>query len=155
MLHQRPGRRQGVIAAGTDGQHAAVGLDDLARAGNQQKVIFIGAQEHGLQLSRPVGLPFLGQLHGGTGQVSGELGELFFEFFGKGKGVRYGTGEARDHLAAVDSAHLFGGALHDDAFPHGHLTVSGHGGDAVAPHGADGGCLEHVYHLCMLKNHIP
>jgi hypothetical protein len=60
---QGAGRGQGVAAAGADGDHAVVRLDDVAGAGQQVDLVLVGDQQHGLEPAQhPVGAPVLGQL---------------------------------------------------------------------------------------------
>ena len=147
VLHQGPGGRQGVITAGADGHHAPVGVDDLARAGENQQRVLVRDDHLRFQLAHGlVATPHLGDGHSSPLQVAAALGQLFLKLLAQGEGVRHRPGKADDHLPVVQAAHLLRRALENDALPHGDLAVAGNGGLPVAAHGADGGSSEWTAH---------
>ena len=73
-----------------------------------------GLWSHGFEITQVfVGAPVLGELDGGTHQLTGILLKLLFEPFEQGKGIGSGAGETGDDFALADTAHLAGIALHE------------------------------------------
>ena len=97
--HEGPGRGQGVGPARADGQDAVVGLDDVARARDQEGRLLVGHDHQGLELAEGlVQAPILGQLDGRPRQIALVFLELGLEAGEQGEGVRGGAGEAGQDL---------------------------------------------------------
>ena len=125
LPHKRPGRGQGVVAAGADADQPVVGFQDIAGAGQDQGNIGVGDRHHRLQVPQiAVRPPVLGQLHGRPGQLSGILFELGFQALEQGERIRRGAGESGDHLAVAETADL-PRALLDNGVADAHLPVAG------------------------------
>ena len=89
-------------------------LQHVAGAGQDQRDLLVGDQHHRLQPAQiAVGAPVLGELDAGAHELAGILLELGLQPFEQGEGVGGGAGEAGDHLALAEPAHLLGVALHD------------------------------------------
>ena len=128
MAQQGAGCGKGIGAAAADGRHVIIGLEHVPVAGEQQDVLTVRDQEHGLQTAQVLVLaPFLGELHRGTLQVAAKFLELGFEQLEQGKGVGRGAGKTGHDLAVIQAAHLAGGMLHDHGLAQGDLAVPGHG----------------------------
>ena len=124
-VHQRAGRGQGVLAARADRGDAVFRLQHVADAGDGVDRGLVGDDQHGLQPAQvAVGAPVLGQVDAGPGQLLGILLQLGLQPLDQGEGVGGGAGEAGQHLAVGQPAHLAGVAL-DDGRAHGDLAVAG------------------------------
>ena len=81
---------------------AAVGLYDVARAGEEQDLLAIGHQQQRLEPAQhAIGAPVLGQLDRGAAQAAVELLQLGFELVEQGQGVGRGAGESRQHAIII------------------------------------------------------
>src|SRR4030095_5236566 len=84
----------GVGSAGADGHQVALGLDDVARAGDDQRPVAVGDTEERLEAAQePVAAPVLGELDGGAAEIAVLL-ELALEALEQGEGVGGSTGES-------------------------------------------------------------
>ena len=138
-VDQRAGGGQGVVAARADGGDAASGSSTSPTPVTVKIARLVGDDQHGLQPAQiAVGAPVLGQVDAGAGQLLGILLQLGLQPLDQGEGVGGGAGEAGQHLAAGQAAHLAGVAL-DDGLAHGDLAVAGDDGRAALAHGQDGG----------------
>ena len=145
---------KGIVAAGTDGSHAAIGIHHFAGAAEHQHAVLIGNDHHAFQLAGAVAAPLLRQRDCGALQITGALGKLFFKALAQGESIGYRTGKTQHHLAVVDTAHLLGGGFEYGAFPHGHLTITSNGYLIASAHGANGGTHElHCATSCQLWIH--
>jgi hypothetical protein len=112
---QRLGGGLGVDAARADRADAVFGFEHVAIAGDDQGRFAVGHQQHRFQAAQhAVGAPVLGQFDRGAQQVALVLFQLAFEAVEQGEGVGGAAGEAAQHLALVQLAHLARRALHDD-----------------------------------------
>ena len=89
----------------------------------------------------PVAAPVLGQLDRGAREVGGVAVELLLELLVQGQRVGHRPGEPRQHLAALEGAHLGGPRLHH-GLADGDLPVAAEGDAAVLADGEDGGAVE-------------
>jgi len=138
MGDQRAGGGEGVVAAGADAEDAVGGLDDVARAGDQQRVLFVDDGDHGFEpTQRAVGAPFFGKFGGGAGQIGWVVFQFGFEAFHQRKSVGGGTGEANQY-AVVHQAADFGGIGFDDGLAERDLAIAAHGDFAVVADGENG-----------------
>src|SRR6204780_3368140 len=70
VVHQGAGGGGGVAAPGTDRRQRFVGVDNVARAGDEKCLRFIGNKEQGLEVAQHlVSAPILGQFDRGPVQV--------------------------------------------------------------------------------------
>ncbi len=114
----------------------------------------VGGHEHRFQAAQvAVGAPVLGQLRGGTRYVALEVLEARFEALQKGEGVGRSAGEARQHLAVVQPAHLVRVAFHDDVAQR-HLAVAAERDFAVMADGEDGGRMKFVQNVFHFKTFL-
>src|SRR2546430_6813155 len=103
---------------------AIVGLDDIARAGDDEGDLGVGHCEERLQAAEDaVHPPVLGELDGGARQIPAMLLELGLELREQREGIRGGAGKARQHPPAIDLPHLARPRL-DDRLPDRDLTRS-------------------------------
>src|ERR1700682_276574 len=64
VVHERLGRALRIRAARADGDDAVLGLEHVAGAGDDERMLLVGYHEHRLQPAQhPVGAPVLRQLH--------------------------------------------------------------------------------------------
>src|SRR6185503_6110498 len=71
VLDESARRRQRVRAAGADGKDAVVGLDDVARARDDETVLTISNGEKRLETAQnAIAAPILGELDGGSLKIS-------------------------------------------------------------------------------------
>ena len=95
-LEQRAGRRERVGAARADRGGVAVGLDDVARPREQQRLFPIGDQQQRLEpAEHPVGAPVLGQLDRRAGEVAAVLLEAGLELLEQRDAVGGGARRSR------------------------------------------------------------
>ena len=147
VLHQRARRGERERAAGADGQDAVVGLDEIARAGDQVGALVVRDDEHRLQLAQVlVHPPVLRQLDDRALHVAAVLLELRLEAGEEREGVGGGAGEAGQDLVVIQAAHFRRAVLHDRVADRD-LPVAGHRHLAVAADADDGRCAnDHVVH---------
>ena len=139
-VDQRAGGGQRVVAAGADGHHAAFGLQHVAGAGQDQADLLVGDQHHRLEPAQiAVGAPVLGELDAGAHELAGILLELGLQPLEQGEGVGRRAGEAGDHLALAEPAHLAGVALHDGLAEADLAVAADHHAPALADHEDGGG----------------
>ena len=70
VFEKGEGGRLGVRAAGSDGRHAFLRLDDVARSRDDERVLPVGDDEKRFELAEDlVGPPFLGEFHGRLDEV--------------------------------------------------------------------------------------
>ncbi len=120
----RGGLRVGSAAA--DRGDALVGFDHVAGAAEHQQMFRVADQQQRFEpAQRAVLAPVLGELDGGAHQVAARRVELALEFLEQRDAVGGAAGEARDHGAAGDPAHLAGAVFHD-GLVEGDLSVAGH-----------------------------
>ena len=117
-----------------------LGLEHVAGAGEQQADLLVGDEHHGLEPAQiAVGAPVLGELDAGAGELARILLELGLQPLEQGEGVGGRAGEAADHLALGEAAHLRGIAL-DDGLAEADLPVAAdHDPAALADHQDRGG----------------
>src|SRR6056297_2655049 len=85
---------EGVHAARADGGHVVLGLQHVARAGDDVKLVAVGDDEHRLELLQVlVGEPLLGEIEAGALKLSRRGLEPGFELFQQGEGIRRRPGE--------------------------------------------------------------
>ncbi len=137
---QRARRGLGERAAGADRHQVVLGLDHVAVAGDDERVAGVGDDQQRLEPAQAaVGAPVLGELDRGAGQVA-ELLQLALEALEQRERIGRAAGEAGDHLALVQAAHLAGIALHDRVAERD-LAVAADGDAAVAAHAEDRGAV--------------
>ena len=99
VRHQRPGRGQGIRAAGADRQHVVRGGDHVAGAAEEQQVLAIQHDQHGFEPAQDaIRPPFLRQFGRGLGHRALVVAELGLEAFEQREGIGGGPGEARPAL---------------------------------------------------------
>ena len=119
-----------------------LGLEHVAVAGDDERVLAVGDREHRLEAAQhAVGAPVLGELDRRAHQVALVLLELRLEALEQRERVGGAAGEAGEHLVVVEAAHLARVALHDDVAER-HLAVAAERDAAAAAHGQDGGAVE-------------
>ena len=124
-IDQRAGGGEREAAAGADADQAILGFQYVADPGQHQRRGRIDHRHHGFQAAQvAVGAPVLGQLDAGPGQLAGMGLELGFQALEQGEGIGRGTGEAGDHVALAEPAHLAGVRLHHGV-AEADLTVPG------------------------------
>ena len=111
------------------------GSSTSPRPEEEQADLLVGDEHHRLEAAQvAVGAPVLGELDAGAGELAGILLELGLEPLEQREGVGRRAGEAADHLALGEAAHLLGVALHD-GLAEAHLTVAAdHHAPALADH---------------------
>ena len=140
-VDQRPRGGERVVAARADAHQAALGLQHVAGAGENQGGLAIGDDHHGLQPAQvTIRAPILGQLDAGPRQLGRILLELALQPLEQREGVGRGAGEAADHVALADRAHFTGVGL-DDGGAQRHLAVAGDHHPAALAHREDGGAV--------------
>ena len=108
----------------------------------------VGHQQHRFEAAQhAVGAPVLGQFDRGAQQVALVFFELAFEAVEQGEGVGGAAGEAAQHLALVQLAHLAGRALHDDVAQR-YLAIAAERDLLAAPYAQDGGAVK-LFHVCL------
>ena len=134
MLQQRARRRLRIGTARADGDDAELGLEHIARPGDDQRRRRVGHGKHRLQPPQhAVRSPILGQFDGRPRQVALVLLELGLEALEQRERVRRGAGESRQHALVIKPAHLARARLDDDAAERD-LSVAAQRHGAVAPH---------------------
>ena len=104
---QRPGRGLRERAARADGDDAVLGLEHVAHAGDDQRVLVVGDGEHRLEPAQDaVGAPVLGELDRRAHQIALVLVELRLEALEQREGVGGAAGEAGEDAVLVEAAHL-------------------------------------------------
>ena len=107
---------------------------------------FVGDREHRFEPAEAaLGAPVLGQLDGGARQIAAVLLELLLEQFEQRERVRGRAGEAGQHLALAEPAHLARIRLHDRVAERDLAVAADHDAFAAAD-GDDGGGVECVGH---------
>ncbi|SOY39927.1 hypothetical protein CBM2589_B10208 [Cupriavidus taiwanensis] len=145
VLHQRLGRRLRIGSARADRGDAALGVEHVAVAGDDQRGVAVGGDQHGLQpAQRAVRAPVLGEVDRGAGQVALVFLQLGLEAVQQREGVGGAAGKADQHLAVVDTAHLARGALHHDIAERD-LTITAQR-DLIAAADADDGSAVILFH---------
>ena len=135
---KRAGGGEREIAARADAHDIVVGLEHVAVAGQDQALVGVGDDHHGLETAEiTVGAPVLGELDASALELIGEALELGLKPLEQGEGVGGGAGEARDDVAVADAADLLGVAL-DDGLAEGDLAVAGDHHLAAFADGEDG-----------------
>ena len=136
-VEQRAGGGERVVAAGADAHDAGLGLEHVAGAGEHQRDLRVGDDHHGLEPAQiAVGAPVLGELDRGAGELAGILLELGFQPLEQREGVGGGAGEAADHVALAEAAHLLGVGLDDGLADRDLAVAADH--DACRPCGRSG-----------------
>src|SRR5688500_8350610 len=142
VVYERLGGALRERAARADRQDAALGLEHVAHAGDDQRVLAVGHREHRLQAAQdPVGAPVLGELHRRAQQVALVLVELRLEALEQRESVGGAAGEAGEDAVLVEAAHLLGAALDDDVAER-HLAVAAERDRSIAPDRKNGGAVQ-------------
>ena len=148
-VKEGPGGGQREVAARADAGHSALRLQHVAGAGKNQRHLPVGDDHHGLEPPQvAVGAPVLGEFHTGAGELGRILLQLVFQPLEQGEGVGGGAGEAADHVALAERAHLPGVGL-DDRRPEAHLAVAGDDDRAGLAHRQDGGAVPNLGGSCL------
>jgi hypothetical protein len=151
IAQQAQRRRLGVGAAGADGGQAVFRFQHVAVAGQDQRVLGVGHDQHGFQAAQDaVGAPVAGQLDRGAHQVALVLFQLGFEAFLQGERVGGGAGEPGQDLVVVQAADLAGRALDDDV-AQGDLAIAAQCDAVPAAHAHDGGGVKLFHAFLPLK----
>jgi len=127
---------------------AAASADDLvvrlhhvAGARQDQAHLLVGYRHDRLQAAQvAVSAPILGELDARARQLAGMFLQARLQALEQRERVGSGAGEARDHLVALQPAHL-GGAVLEDGVLHGHLAIAGDDHFVVLAHRDDGGAV--------------
>ena len=115
------------------------GLENVAVAGQDEADFPISDEHHGFQPAQiAVGAPILGQLHAGAQQLAGILVEFGLKPLEQREGVGGRAGEAADHVALGEAAHLAGIAFDDGLADRDLAVAADHRLSALADHD-DGG----------------
>jgi hypothetical protein len=145
VFEQGARRRERVRAARADGEHAAVGRDHVAVAGEEERALLVGDDEHRFEVAQNfVRAPLLAQLDGRAFEVPVVLFELALEAREQREGVRARAREARENLLVVEATDFARAALHDGVAVR-HLTVARERDAPVAAYEQDGGASESVF----------
>ena len=103
VLDQRARRGLRERAAGADGHHVVLGLDDVAVAGDHEQVLRVAHQQQRLEAAQvAIAAPVLRELDRGARQVA-ELLELAFEALEQRERIGRAAGEAAEHLAVAEA----------------------------------------------------
>src|SRR5690242_1717565 len=138
MVGEGLSRRLGIRAAAADGGDAAVRLDNVSLAAEQEGLVLVADQQQSFQVPQVlVGAPILGQFHGGAANVAVVLLQLGFKAAEEGKGVGSRAGKAGQNLVAIEAANL-AGSMFDYAFAQCNLTVSCHHHVPIPAHTQNG-----------------
>ena len=136
VLVERLRRRLRVGAARADREQVVLGLDDVAGAGDQQRVLRVRDDQQRLEPAQhAVRAPVLGELDGRAHEVAVLL-QLGLEVLEQREGIGRTAGKTREHLALVEAAHLARVALHD-LVAERDLAVAAQRHPAVAAHADD------------------
>src|SRR5262245_21471741 len=150
VLEQRPGRALRIGPARADRDHPLLGLEHVAHAGDDERMLTVGDGEHGLEAAQDaVGTPVLGELHRGAHEVALVLVELGLEALEQGERVGGAAREAGEDAILVEAPHLFGAALDHDV-AEGDVAVAAERDHAVAAYREDGVAVE-LFHSDLLK----
>src|SRR5437016_6098681 len=102
MLGQRLRCRLGIGAATANGSNAAVGLDDVALAAEQECLFLVRDQQQGFEVAQKfVGAPVFCQLDRAPSQVAVILLQLRFEAAEKGESVGRRASKSSQDLVLV------------------------------------------------------
>src|SRR5712671_109980 len=113
VLEQSTRGRERIRAARSDREDPVVGLDDVARSGDDEAMVTVGNREQGVEASQhAIAPPVLRELHGGALQIAGIAFQLFLELLEQRKRIGRCAGESGQQLAAVKRAHLLRIRLH-------------------------------------------
>ncbi len=130
---------EGVVAAGADAEDAVGRLDDVARAGDEQRVLGVDDGDHGFEAAeRAVGAPLFGKFGRGPRHVGRIVFELRFEAFEQGEGIGGAAGETSDDAAIGERANFHRVGLHDRV-AEAHLAVAADRHAAFVADGQNGG----------------
>jgi hypothetical protein len=122
----------------------ASGIEHVAGAGEHQRDVLVGDDHHGFEPAQvAVGAPVLGELDRGAHQLARVLLELGLEPLEQRECVGGRAGEAADHVALGEPAHLAGVGL-DDGLADRHLPVAADDDAAALADGEDGGAVPEV-----------
>ena len=136
---QSTSSREGIVAARANRNHSVIGLDDIARSGEQKALFAIRYQKQSFESAQnAVGAPVFGELNGGSGEIAGIVFELGLKALQQGKSIGCGPCKADEYFIVMHFAQLAGAVL-DDRIIHGDLSVGSHYDVVVAAHQQDGG----------------
>ena len=142
FAQQSAGRRRGEAAAGADGNHIILWLDNIAEAGDNQRIFGISHHQQCFQAAQvSVGAPILGKFHRSALQHTFKLFQLLLKALKQREGIGSGAGETREDLVIVNFSDLAGIGFHHH-IAHGHLAVAHHRHLVLAPYGQDSGPME-------------
>src|SRR3954471_17015007 len=145
VLQERQRGALRIRPARADGDDAELGLEHIARAGDDERMLAIGHRQHRLEAPQDaVGAPVLGELDRRAHQVALVLVELRFEALEQRERVRGAAGEPGEEAVLGEAAHLLCAALDDDVAER-HLPVAAERDLAVAAHGKNGGAMEFLH----------
>src|SRR5207253_9361281 len=132
--------------ARADGDDTELRLENVARAGDDERMLPIGDHQHRLQAAQDaIGTPVLGELDRGAHEIALVLVELRLEALEEREGVRGAAGEAGEDLVLMQTAHLLCAAL-DHHLAERHLPVAAERDARAAAHGKNGGAVEFCWH---------
>ncbi len=141
VLEQRTRGGLCVGAAGADGQQALLGLEHVAVAGDDQRVLGVGHRKHRLQAAQhAIGAPVLGQLDCGAHELAAVFLELGLEALEQRERVGGAAGEAGQHAVVVQAADFARAGLDHDVAK-GDLAVAAKRDLAPSAHADDGGAV--------------
>ena len=124
VLEQRPGRRLRIGAARADRDDAELGLEHVARAGDDERRAAVRHSEHRLEPAQDaIRTPILRELDRGARELTLVFLELGFEALEQRERVGRRSGEAREHAVVVQAAHLARRGLDHDVAER-HLAVA-------------------------------
>src|SRR5207237_3887537 len=140
---QRSGRGKRKRPARSDRHDAIVGLDEIARPGQDERRALVGDDEHRLEAAEEtIAAPVARELDGGAFEVAAILFELGLEAGEQREGVRGRAREAGENRIVVEPADLFR-VLLQDGVAEGNLPVTRHDRAVVVPDRQDRRRVDH------------
>src|SRR5690606_31157292 len=125
MVVERARSCEGEIATRAHGDHLMLRLQNIACAGQQQRLLLVRNDQHGVETAkRAIRAPIFGQLDTGARQLFRKTLKLLFESLEQREGVRRCPGKADDDLAVRQSTDLARVAF-ENGGPGGDLSVPG------------------------------
>lgn len=129
----------GILAPGTDADHAVGWFDNIAGAGDEKAAFGVHDDQHCFESAEgTVGAPFAREFRGGAGEVARVVLGLGFETLEKGEGIGGGTGESAKDVSVSDAADFFR-IRFEDGVIEGDLAISADGDGVAGADREDGG----------------
>src|SRR5690554_4110146 len=142
VLEQGERRGLRVRSAAADRDQAALGLEDVAVAGEDQRGVAVGHRQHRLEATQhAIGTPVFRELDRRADEVARVLLELRLETLEQRERIGGAAGEAGEHAPVVQAAHLARARLDDDR-TESDLPVAAERDLGAAPHRDDRRAVE-------------